>query len=129
MGNSSTRKDVVKNSSLLRFKEAIATRTDIAPVIDGVVDDPAWADALSFNNFLQDEPYNLEEPSLLTDVRVLYDDDFLYISFYNYDPEPENIRAPLARRDDYMSGFGNNADWIGLELTPEMTTRMDIGLP
>ena len=114
MGNSSTRKDVVKNSSLLRFKEAIATRTDIAPVIDGVVDDPAWADALSFNDFLQDEPYNLEEPSLQTDVRVLYDDDFLYISFYNYDPEPENIRAPLARRDDYMSGFGNNADWIGV---------------
>lgn len=98
----------------LRFKVAMATRTESPPVIDGVIDDDVWQKAVLINDFLQFEPFNLVAPSVQTETRVLYDDKYLYIAFNNFDPNPESIMKRLARRDDWESGFGSNSDWVGL---------------
>ncbi|MEE2917552.1 MAG: sugar-binding protein, partial [Candidatus Neomarinimicrobiota bacterium] len=98
----------------LRFKVAMATRTESPPVIDGVIDDDVWQKAVLINDFLQFEPFNLVAPSVQTETRVLYDDKYLYIAFNNFDPNPESIMKRLARRDDWESGFDSNSDWVGL---------------
>lgn len=110
---SSTTRGIVEDFSQLKYKVAMATRTQRPPVIDGVIDDPVWEQATLINEFLQHEPYNLEAPTVQTETRVLYDNEFLYISFYNYDPNPEKIMGRLSRRDDWMTGFDFNSDWVG----------------
>ncbi len=111
---SSTKRGIVKDFTQLKYKVAMATRTQTPPVIDGVIDDPVWAEAKLINEFVQHEPYNLEAPSVQTETRVLYDDEYLYISFNNYDPKPEKIMGRLSRRDDWMTGFDFNSDWVGI---------------
>ena len=98
----------------LKFKVALATRTEVAPAIDGLINDDAWVKAVEVHEFLQLEPYNLQPPSAETVVRVLYDDDFLYVAFDNKDPNPEEIIGRTVRRDDWMTGFDNNGDWVGI---------------
>ncbi|MBC8346075.1 MAG: carbohydrate binding family 9 domain-containing protein [Candidatus Marinimicrobia bacterium] len=98
----------------LRFKVSMATRTESPPIIDGVINDDVWKNAELINDFIQFEPFNLAAPSTQTETRVLYDDDFLYVAFNNFDPDPETIMARVARRDDWQSGFGFNSDWVGI---------------
>ncbi len=112
-GHPSTARGVVDDFTKLKYKVAIASRTFSPPIIDGIIDDPAWDEAELIDEFVQHEPYNLNTPSVRTDVRVLYDDEYLYVSFFNYDPEPETIMGRLARRDDWMTGFDFNSDWVG----------------
>ena len=104
----------VDDYTQLKYKVAIVTRTSVPPVIDGIIDDLSWDDAIIIDEFLQFEPYNLEVATVRTETRVLFDDKYLYIAFNNFDPNPESIMKRLARRDDWESGFGSNSDWIGV---------------
>ena len=54
-------------------------RTDAPPIIDGVMDE-IWSTAVAVNDFHQIDPIEYAEPSEKTVVRVLYDDNFLYVS-------------------------------------------------
>ena len=67
-------------SDALRFKSMSAVRTNTSPKIDGNLDDAEWANAIVLDDFIQYEPYNLESPSVETEVRVLYDDNYVYLS-------------------------------------------------
>ena len=58
------------------------------PVIDGKIDDEVWSNAKPVDDFLQFEPYNLVPASVKTEVRVLYDNNNIYIAFENFDPDP-----------------------------------------
>ncbi len=101
------------DSGKLKFKVANAVRTEEPPKIDGDINDEVWSKALLVKEFLQNEPYNLEAPTIETEVRVLYDDDNLYIAYNNIDPNPDKIMARRTRRDDWMAGFEFNSDWVG----------------
>ena len=79
------------DSDALKFKSMSAVRTNTSPKIDGNLDDAEWANAIVLDDFIQYEPYNLESPSVETEVRVLYDDYYVYIAFQNYDPDPSSI--------------------------------------
>src|SRR5882724_2830660 len=57
----------------------LAVRTSIPPVIDGRLDDDAWRAALASRTFTQHFPDEGAPPSEPTEVRVLYDDDALYV--------------------------------------------------
>ena len=104
---------VVKDYTKLKFKVATAVRTEKPPVIDGEINEEIWSKALLVDEFLQNEPYNLELPTIETEVRVLYDDKYLYLAYNNIDPNPDNIMARRSRRDDWMAGFESNSDWVG----------------
>jgi hypothetical protein len=113
---SSNSRGIVEDFTRLKYKVAMATRTENPPVIDGIIDDNAWKRAVLIDEFVQHEPYNLEAPTVKTEVRVLYDDQYIYIAFHNYDPKPEEIMGRLSRRDDWMTGFDFNGDWVGFGL-------------
>ncbi len=78
---------------------AIATRTAAAPVLDGKTDDEAWINAQVIDQFLEYEPKEGAEPRFKTEVRVTYDEKYLYILGRMYDPAPDSIVSLLSRRD------------------------------
>ena len=76
----------------------VATRTATPPTIDGRLDDAAWSSAEPTSAFTQKFPNERAAPSEKTTLRVLYDDDSIYIAF-----DCEQAHAPivehLSRRD------------------------------
>ncbi len=81
-------------------KSARATRiVDLAPSVDGVLDDAIWSTATLIDDFVQKVPVEGAEPSMPTEVRLLYDGDALYVGARMYHSDPRNIRTTLTRRD------------------------------
>lgn len=74
-------------------------RFDKAPVIDGKLDDEVWKQAVVLGDFYQTSPGDNIRPSKPTEMRIGYDDKFLYLAFHCYD-DPEKIRATIAKRDN-----------------------------
>jgi len=96
-------------------RELHAVRTENPPVIDGKLDDPEWERAPFATGFHQYEPHNDRPASFETFVRVLYDDDALYIAARMIDPEPHKILTELGLRD---SGDNLNADLFWIDINP-----------
>ncbi|HEX4574356.1 MAG TPA: carbohydrate binding family 9 domain-containing protein, partial [Gemmatimonadales bacterium] len=78
---------------------AIAVRVDRPPVIDGRLDDPAWALAPPVTQFRQTDPEEGKPVSESTEVRIVYDAAAIYIGARMYDRAPQKIVARLGRRD------------------------------
>jgi hypothetical protein len=76
-----------------------AVRTTQPPTIDGRVDDSAWQAAEPSGAFTQLYPDENTAPTQATDVRVLYDDDAIYVAVQLRDSDPDQIVARLAPRD------------------------------
>jgi hypothetical protein len=74
-------------------------RTDSPPTIDGELDDLVWGKSWVDPNFTQNFPEEGKPASERTEVRVLYDDDSVYIGVRCFDSQPDKIVARLTRRD------------------------------
>jgi hypothetical protein len=78
-----------------------AVRTTTPPVIDGTIDDDVWRLAEASSHFTQRVPNDGAEPSDPTTVRVLYDDDAVYVAFDC--PQSHSALTPhLTRRDRFV---------------------------
>jgi len=77
-----------------------AHRVDMAPVIDGRLDEAVWRSADFAGNFKQFEPDEGADASERTEVRILYDNTALYVGVRLYDDEPGKIVTRLSRRDE-----------------------------
>ncbi|MDB4889568.1 MAG: hypothetical protein JWL61_1423 [Gemmatimonadetes bacterium] len=69
------------------------------PSIDGRLDDAAWSAATVISDFVQKIPVEGATPSVATDVRILYDDDALYVGARLHRTDPSAIRTSITRRD------------------------------
>ncbi len=76
--------------------------------IDGKLNEPAWASAVPSGEFTQSYPKIGAPPTDPTEVRVLYDDQALYVGVKMFDSHPDSIAAQLARRD--ITGI--YSDWL-----------------
>jgi hypothetical protein len=88
-----------------------AVRVAQPPTIDGRLDDPAWAAAPMATDFVQRMPDVGSPASERTEVRVLYDDQNIYVGVRLNDSRPDSIVAPLARR-----GQSPYSDWFSVGL-------------
>ena len=77
-----------------------AVRVSKSPSIDGKLNEPQWLSAPVFDDFVQSFPDEGARPSERTEVRVLYDDDNLYVGIICYDSRPGQILRQLGRRDN-----------------------------
>ena len=84
---------------------------DTPPVIDGIIDEPAWEKAKKATDFTQMQPKEGAPMTEETAAYIGYDSHNLYIAFRAKDSEPKNIRAHMTPRDQ-MSGD----DWVGIIL-------------
>jgi len=81
-------------------KQATATRMPNGGVrIDGRLDDEAWQKATPITDFTQKEPVENAPPTDRMEVRLLYDDDALYVGARMFSGDGR-IQAPLGRRDN-----------------------------
>lgn len=83
------------------------------PHLDGILDDEAWRLAPVFTGFIQLEPDQFEPATEKTEVRLIYDDEALYIGIQCYDREPDKIVSRLSRRDQWVE-----SDNISVSLDP-----------
>jgi hypothetical protein len=66
---------------------------NVAPVIDGVLDDAEWAHATRIDDLHQFQPIDHGEPSEKSEFFISYDEDFLYVGARLYDRDPAAITA------------------------------------
>src|ERR1041384_1486619 len=78
-----------------------AVRVSRPPAMDGRLDDPNWALATPVSDLRQADPHEGALVSESTAVRILYDDDALYIGVRLFDREPAKIARHLGRRDSF----------------------------
>lgn len=88
-----------------------AQRAVSAIELDGRLDDAAWAAAEPITAFRQRIPDRGAPGSERTELRVLHDDDMLYVGVRAHDREASAIVAPLTRRDQI-----DGTDRIGIFL-------------
>jgi hypothetical protein len=100
---------LLNSYSFTQNKTATAIRVDSPPIIDGHLNDEVWKHAIPITDLVQSEPIPGAAPSFKTEIRILYDDDNLYVSFMCYDPEPEKIVARELKLDGRWSGDDNVA--------------------
>ncbi len=91
-----------------------AVRVSAPPVIDGTMQDPAWDKANVASRFYQYEPHNDRPASRETEVRVLYDDNAIYIAAKMHD-HPDSILTEMGLRN---SGNNLNADRFYVDINP-----------
>ena len=84
-------------------------RTDMPPIIDGLLDDMTWNNAVLINNFTQTSPVEGAQPTEDTEVRIAYDDEHIYFSFYARYSDPSQMRANRVDRDQIRRD-----DWIAV---------------
>jgi hypothetical protein len=84
----------------IRAKKVIqAIRIDEPIVVDGRLDEPAWARAPVATDFYQQEPKEGELSTERTEIRFLYDQDYLYIGGTLYDSDPRGGITNELKRD------------------------------
>ena len=71
--------------------------------IDGKLDEAAWENAASASDFVMFEPDNGKAipDAKKTVVRVLYNNDAIYIGAIMFDDEPEKILKEISQRDNF----------------------------
>ncbi|MGH7546482.1 MAG: DUF5916 domain-containing protein, partial [Gemmatimonadota bacterium] len=86
--------------------------------MDGLLDEPAWREAPAATGFRQREPAEGAPASERTEVRVLYDDEHLYIGVRALDAQPERVVARQLARDASIgaSRFGASGGDDAIEL-------------
>src|ERR1700694_495829 len=97
--------------ALSQPKALAAVKALHAPVIDGNLDDAAWQEAPAATEFIQNFPSFGQPATVHSVVKILYDDNAIYVGAYLYD-NPALIRKQLTARDgeqrqdvDYFSVF------------------------
>ena len=90
--------------------EALALTVDVDINLDGRIDDAVWATATPITDFTQQEPVEGAEPSERTEIRVVFDEDNLYIGAIIYD-DPEGVMAFQRQRDAGL-GTDDRFMWI-----------------
>ncbi|HMI47567.1 MAG TPA: DUF5916 domain-containing protein, partial [Gemmatimonadaceae bacterium] len=87
---------------------AQATLREGEIVVDGRLDDAAWAAAKPITELIQSAPDEGKPPSQKTEIRILYDASAIYIGARMFDSlGAKGVRSALARRDQVMNGDNN----------------------
>lgn len=101
--------------------------------IDAELSHPAWSRASSVYITHEVQPNDQARALVETEVRVLYSEQFLYVSFVAHDPNPDKIRASIADRDAsfeddfvgiFLDPFGNNQQAYEFFINP-LGVQMD----
>jgi len=88
------------NPVIVGRKQAAAVRVDEGSVrIDGVLDDQAWDQAVAITDFIQKEPNEGAAPTEDMEVRIVYDNNAVYVGARMHNRRHSPIQAPMGRRD------------------------------
>ena len=96
-------------------------RTELAPKIDGILDDTIWKNAEIATGFVSNRPEigKVAPQDQRTEVKMTYDDKAIYVSAYLYD-DPTKIMKQLTSRDNF-----GQTDYFILVLNPNNDAQND----
>jgi len=86
-----------------------ATRISDPISIDGILDEDLWGQSAIASDFITWQPNPGLAGTFPTEVRILYDDDALYLGAVMKVSNPDSIATELTQRDDI-----GNTDWFGV---------------
>jgi hypothetical protein len=98
-----------------------AVRITEAPIIDGRLSDEVWRQAPAADHFKQRDPNEGEAATERSEIRVLYDDDAIYVGARLYDREPALISGRVTARDE-----NPDADSVTVFLDPRHDHRTGV---
>ena len=90
-------------------RELNAARAVESIKVDGKLNEVIWENAEIATGFTQNDPVPGAAPSQKTEVRIVYDDDALYVGAMMYDTSPDSILSQLTNRDNL-----GNTDFFGM---------------
>ena len=90
--------DREENTDIER-RQIVAVRIKTPPKIDGLLDDAVWQKAQPSEGFTQTKPDKGKPMTQRTVIRILYDDENIYLGVQCYDSEPEKVIGTEMRRD------------------------------
>ncbi|MGB0837289.1 MAG: DUF5916 domain-containing protein [Flavobacteriaceae bacterium] len=101
-----------------------AKRISTSIKIDGNLDEPEWLSAEKAKDFLMLEPGtgDLEPENQKTVVKILYDDEAIYIGAYLYDDDPSSVARQFTQRDEF-----GQSDFFGVALNPNNDGQNESG--
>jgi hypothetical protein len=126
-------------------KKLEATRTTQKIVIDGNLKDSAWLSAPLATDFVEWRPAfgNKEDEKNRTEIRILYDNDAIYIAGYAHEASPDSITKELVGRDvvgvndfvgvifdtynDKINGFGYYVTALGEQFDAKYSSNGEDG--
>ena len=123
----SVQESVVEIEAVKKKINAIKTSTSIK--VDGDLNEIEWQNVPVAKNFVMFEPNNgkPEPDNLKTEVKVLYDNDAIYIGATLYDNEPNKILKEIAERDSndftadlfgvFINGFNDGQQEFSFNVT------------
>ncbi len=84
----------------------------------GRLDDAAWEAATPVDGFVQAEPVEGAPVDQPTEVRILFDEEAVYVGARMYDASPASIARQLVRRDE-----SGQYDYFEVSLDPDLDRR------
>jgi hypothetical protein len=98
--------------STARLERRLMAVTASTPIeLDGRLDEGAWRDAPVAKDFVQNDPREGEPATFDTEVRVVYDDDDLFIGVFAKDPDPSGIIVNELRKD-FNTSAADTFMWV-----------------
>ena len=83
-----------QNSGFVEKRATIAF-AEQPPVLDGILDDAVWEQATLIDDFHQVKPTEYAEATQRTEVRLAFDEDYLYVGAKLFEDDPEQIIAKV----------------------------------
>lgn len=71
-----------------------------APVIDGKLDDPCWKQAAPYTNTYEYFKPNPAAGLLQNTIKIVYNEQGMYLGIINYEKNPEKLRMTVFNRDN-----------------------------
>jgi len=101
---------MVTTSSFGYSQERIEiTRLDNKIILDGIINEKVWS-TITPLPFIQHKPVYGDKPTERTEVRLAYDDNYLYIAGSLFDTE--RVQSTSLERD----GGNSSSDWFGVAI-------------
>ena len=97
----------------LQKKQLKALRINTPLKIDGDLSEVNWQQAPFATDMVVNQPTPGATPSQRSEIKVLYDDNAIYVGAMLYDSQPDSILREVRQRDNI-----GNSDWFGIFLDP-----------
>jgi hypothetical protein len=102
-----------------------AVRVTRPPTVDGRLDDPMWQAAVPARGFTQQIPDDGHAPTDSTTVRLLYDDEAIYLGARMWDDHPDLIARRMSRRDQLLQ---SDVFWADFDSYHDHRTAFEFGV-
>ncbi|NCD69412.1 DUF5916 domain-containing protein [Mucilaginibacter agri] len=95
------------------IRKLAAIKTTVAPKIDGSLDDDVWKNVPIATDFVELNPTSgrHEKPEERTEIKIIYDNEAIYVGARMYETSADKVARELTTRDNIA-----NDDFLGIVL-------------